>query len=114
MISTPPPSPLAKASRMAGLVCALIGALLCLLTAVSLFRTMDQPAAAQKNVDLVQRQWDQLVMDRARSGALAKAMANSTLLLARTNIKTKLTLVFASALLVGAGGLLWVSNKSRP
>ena len=107
------PISLSKLPLIMGFVCFVVGAVALLYACFATFKSAEQSAQAQQNLQQLESNWPRIASDSQQVLGITKSFATSTLLLARTNFRVKLALCGISLLTVAAGGVLLFAARRQ-
>lgn len=116
MSSTPAPDApayLPKLALVMGLVSFVGGAVMLLYALFATLKSADHVVLAQQNLQQLESKWSQLPGAGQEIYRTTREFATSTLLLARTNFRVKLTLCGVSLLTTLSGGVLLLTGSRR-
>lgn len=96
-----------------GLVSFMGGAVMLLYAGFATLKSSDHVVLAQQNLQQLESKWSQIPNNSQEVFKTAREFAVSTLLLARTNFRVKLTLCGVSLLTTLSGGVLLLTCSRR-
>ncbi len=107
------PSFLPKLALAMGLVSFVGGAVMLFYAAFATLKSADHVVLAQQNLQQVENKWQQVPGANPEALKAVREFAASTLLLARTNFRVKLTLCAVSLVTTASGAVLLLVTSRR-